>query len=93
MYFKQENEFLTWDDREITPSLGMYSYGSWGEAVKKMRKLCASMKGGVYSSITRWCYNRVLVTKLDVALIGLSTRQKHFMCKQVILISSVTQLY
>jgi len=82
MYLKQENESLTWDDREITPSPGMYSYGSWGEVVKKMRKFCAFMKGGVYNSITQWCYSRVLVTKLDVALIGLSTRQKHFTCMQ-----------
>ena len=93
MYFKQENELLTWDDREITPTPRMYSCGSWGEAMKKMRKLCASVKGGVYSIITQWWYSKVWVIKLDFALIGLSTQWKHFTCKQVIFIPPVTRFY
>ena len=37
MYFKEENEFLTWDDGEITPTSN-WKFLQWGEYLKMMRR-------------------------------------------------------
>ena len=38
MYFKEENEFLTWDDGEITPTSNQ-KFLQWGEYLKMMRRI------------------------------------------------------
>ena len=38
MYFKEENEFLTWDDGEITPTSD-WKFLQWGEYLKMMRRI------------------------------------------------------